>query len=170
MFFFLSYCVCVLDLNSKSDLIVGAPFYYDGSRSTEGAVYIYYNTGKGIQSKYDVRLTGKQDSRFGWSLADLGDINKDGFNDLAIGAPYDEGGGAVYIYLGSSNGIKANPVQIIRGSDIRFYDRAGRSLQTFGYSLSGKYHPFLSPSLTPLQNHQSHPNKHTHTHKLTKWY
>lgn len=65
-----------MNLNSKSDLIVGAPFYYDGSRSTEGAVYIYYNTGKGIQSKYDVRLFGKQDSRFGWSLADLGDINK----------------------------------------------------------------------------------------------
>ncbi|XP_053209007.1 integrin alpha-PS1-like [Panonychus citri] len=133
------YTILAMDLqnDNKSDLIVGAPFYYDGSRSTEGAVYIYYNTGKGIQSKYDVRLFGKQDSRFGWSLADLGDINKDGFNDLAIGAPYDEGGGSVYIYLGSPNGIKTNAVQVIRGDDISAFPKIGRNIKTFGYSLSG---------------------------------
>ena len=65
-------------------------------------------------------------------------LKKDGFNDLAIGAPSDEGGRAIYIYLGSSNGIKTNAVQVIRGQDISTYGKIGRNLKTFGYSLSGK--------------------------------
>ncbi|XP_015784877.1 integrin alpha-PS1 [Tetranychus urticae] len=134
------YTLLTMDLqnDNKPDLIVGAPFYYDGSRS-EGAVYLYYNTGKGIDSKYDVRLLGKQDSRFGWALADLGDINKDGFNDLVVGAPYDEGGGAIYIYLGSPNGIKTNAIQVIKGEDIKGFGQTGRPIRTFGYSLSGSF-------------------------------
>jgi hypothetical protein len=42
--------------------------------------------------------------RFGFALANLGDINKDRYEDLAVGAPY-EGKGVVYIYLGSKHGI-----------------------------------------------------------------
>lgn len=37
-------------------------------------------------------------------MTSLGDINHDGYTDVAIGAPY-EGGGAIYIYLGSANGL-----------------------------------------------------------------
>lgn len=34
--------------------------------------------------------------------------------DVAVGAPYDdEGAGSVYIYHGSSNGLKKEPVQVI---------------------------------------------------------
>jgi hypothetical protein len=42
-------------------------------------------------------------SRFGSSLAKIGDINKDGNEDVAIGAPYEAGSGAVYIYLGEKH-------------------------------------------------------------------
>jgi len=49
--------------------------------------------------------------RFGFSIANLGDLNKDGYEDVAIGAPY-EGSGAVYIYLGSDNGLITEPAQV----------------------------------------------------------
>lgn len=49
-------------------------------------------------------LRGVLESYFGFSLANLGDINHDGYSDLAVGAPY-EGDGAIYIYLGSKDGI-----------------------------------------------------------------
>lgn len=49
--------------------------------------------------------------RFGWALANLGDINKDRYEDLAVGAPY-EGKGVVYIYLGSKQGIIVEPSQV----------------------------------------------------------
>lgn len=45
-----------------------------------------------------------ESSRFGFSMTSLGDINRDGYTDIAIGAPY-EGIGAIYIYLGSANGL-----------------------------------------------------------------
>lgn len=50
--------------------------------------------------------------RFGFALTNLGDLNKDKYEDIAIGAPY-EGKGAVYIYLGSKNGIIKTPSQVI---------------------------------------------------------
>lgn len=50
-------------------------------------------------------------SRYGFAIANLGDLNKDGFEDIAIGAPY-EGNGTVYIYLGSKDGLILEPSQV----------------------------------------------------------
>ena len=50
--------------------------------------------------------------RFGFALANLGDINKDRYEDLAVGAPY-EGKGVVYIFLGSRHGIITEPSQVL---------------------------------------------------------
>lgn len=71
-----------------------------------GAVYIYYNLRECDMANCtsDLILRGLLETRFGFSLANLGDINQDGYNDLAVGAPY-EGNGAIYIYLGSKDGI-----------------------------------------------------------------
>lgn len=55
------------------------------------------------------------------------------FPDVAIGAPY-EGDGAVYVFLGSKDGLSAKPSQVIRAADIR---RTRTLSKTFGYSLSG---------------------------------
>ena len=41
----------------------------------------------------------------------MGDINKDRYEDLAVGAPY-EGRGVVYIFLGSKQGIITEPSQV----------------------------------------------------------
>ena len=73
-------------------------------------------------------------ARFGLSVASLGDINKDGFDDIAVGAPYDgtSSRGAVYILLGSKSGIDPEFAQVIYAEDIQ-----GRGLRTFGWSLSG---------------------------------
>lgn len=51
--------------------------------------------------------------RFGSALSRLGDINHDGYNDIAIGAPFD-GNGAVYVYLGGPKGIRDIHSQIIK--------------------------------------------------------
>ena len=79
-----------------------------------GAVYIYLNDGNGFNDKTAfVKLTGPPESRFGFSLTSLGDLNHDGFEDLAVGAPYDDDGrGTVYIYLGSTDGIVREPSQV----------------------------------------------------------
>ncbi len=48
-------------------------------------------------------------SGLGFSVAALGDINGDGLNDFAIGAPNEAGGGAVYIIYGSA-GLTSIPI------------------------------------------------------------
>lgn len=129
------YSITSFDCNGdgKLDIMIGAPFYY--TKSDGGAVYIYLNSPESLMnSTYSLKLTGKPESRFGFSMTNLGDINKDGFNDLAIGAPYTEDGGTVYVYLGGKDGIRKDPVQVISASDL---PNEARIRSTFGYSLSG---------------------------------
>ena len=47
-------------------------------------------------------------------MANVGDLNLDGYDDLMVGAPY--GGpnrrGVVYLYSGSSQGLTTEPTQV----------------------------------------------------------
>lgn len=128
------YTLASADVNGDGalDLLVAAPFYF--SRHEGGAVYVYQNENYNILKKPTLKLTGKLESRFGLSIANLGDINKDGCEDIAIGAPYQENG-VVYIYLGSRNGLTKEPSQIIQASDLGLLE--GVPINTFGSSLSG---------------------------------
>lgn len=123
------YTLVKIDFNADGlpDLVVSAPFYY--TKTEGGAVYMYSNDGKAVIPAG--KLTGKPESRFGFALANCGDLNHDKYEDLAIGAPYEAQGGTVYIHFGSPNGIKSTPSQVIKASSI------ASNLQTFGYSLSG---------------------------------
>ncbi|XP_058812027.1 integrin alpha-PS1 [Topomyia yanbarensis] len=127
------YELATADVNGDHapDLLVAAPFYF--AKSEGGAVYVYQNVNNNFTENYTTKLTGKLESRFGMALANLGDINKDGCEDIAIGAPY-EGNGVVYIYLGTSNGLSKKPSQIISSSSLGLNVPA---LKTFGGSLSG---------------------------------
>ncbi|XP_062388318.1 integrin alpha-3-like [Sardina pilchardus] len=125
--------VAIVDLNNDNwkDLIVGAPFYFDRTKEEGGAVYIYMNENGSFKDKYDIALKGPEKSAFGMSVAAIGDINQDGFQDFAVGAPY-HGTGAVFIWMGSEKGISPAPSQVIKGQDIKH-----GGFQTFGYSVSG---------------------------------
>jgi len=49
----------------------------------------------------DLTLIGYPGTKFGWSIANLGDIDGDGTTDIGVGAPgFDSNRGAVYIYKG----------------------------------------------------------------------
>ena len=53
-------------------------------------------------------------------MTNLGDLNKDGYEDIAIGAPYEKKG-TVYIYLGSKNGIITVPSQVSLHYYVQYY-------------------------------------------------
>ncbi|MEE9340629.1 MAG: ATPase domain-containing protein, partial [Thermoplasmata archaeon] len=100
-----SFAVAAGDVNNDGtydDVIVGAPGYDAGAG--DGAVFVYYGSAA-FDTTVDLSLFSSQDERFGYSLTG-GDFNDDGYDDLAVGAPYyNDGDGAVYIYFGSSSGI-----------------------------------------------------------------
>ncbi|XP_074002175.1 integrin alpha-6 isoform X4 [Numenius arquata] len=120
------YDVAVVDLNNDGwqDIVVGAPQYFDRSGDIGGAVYIYINQQGKWEGVKPIRLNGTSDSMFGLAVENVGDVNQDGYPDIAVGAPYD-GFGKVYIYHGSKNGINTKPAQVMKGTNF------------FGYSIAG---------------------------------
>ncbi|XP_053899303.1 integrin alpha-6 isoform X2 [Malaclemys terrapin pileata] len=124
------YDVAVVDLNNDGwqDIVVGAPQYFDRDGEIGGAVYIYINQQGKWEGVKPIRLNGTTDSMFGIAVENIGDINQDGFPDIAVGAPYDDFG-KVFIYHGSKNGINTKPAQILDGKK--------SSVQYFGYSVTG---------------------------------
>ncbi|XP_042250034.1 integrin alpha-3-like [Thunnus maccoyii] len=119
-----------LDNDGWNDLLVGAPFYFQRQQEVGGAVYVYMNKGGRFESGPSVVLRGPAGSAFGMAVAAAGDLNQDGFQDFAVGAPFHETG-SVMIWTGSEGGVSAEPSQVIQGS------RVSPGFRTFGYSLSG---------------------------------
>lgn len=101
------------DINADgyADVLVGARMYQMGEME-EGCVFVYHGSNSGLPLTPTRILEGNQKyARFGTSLAAAGDVNGDGFSDIAIGAPtYDNPSGAVdegalFVYYGSTNGL-----------------------------------------------------------------
>uniref|UniRef100_A0A8C6KDU9 Integrin alpha-6-like n=1 Tax=Nothobranchius furzeri TaxID=105023 RepID=A0A8C6KDU9_NOTFU len=125
------YDLTVVDLNSDGweDLAVGAPQYFVKDGEIGGAVFIYINNkGKDWEKTDPIELHGHKDSMFGIAVENAGDINQDGYGDVAVGAPYD-GSGRVYLYCGTSDGINREAAQVLSPQR--------NMVKQFGYSLSG---------------------------------
>jgi hypothetical protein len=95
------------------DVAIGADGC-DGGGTDAGCVSVYYGSAAGLPAAPSLVLTGPQTGgAFGRFLAGAGDVNGDGFADLAVGAPLfddplaDEG--KVFVYLGSALGLAALP-------------------------------------------------------------
>uniref|UniRef100_A0A2I3GLU8 Integrin subunit alpha 6 n=1 Tax=Nomascus leucogenys TaxID=61853 RepID=A0A2I3GLU8_NOMLE len=121
------YDVAVVDLNKDGwqDIVIGAPQYFDRDGEVGGAVYVYMNQQGRWNNVKPIRLNGTKDSMFGIAVKNIGDINQDGYPDIAVGAPYDDLG-KVFIYHGSANGINTKPTQVLKGTS-----------PYFGYSIAG---------------------------------
>ncbi|CAK8673902.1 unnamed protein product [Clavelina lepadiformis] len=133
--------VLALDVNNdnKDDLLVGAPLY-TGEGFDEGRVFVFvtksgtYPADWASPSEPPLELVSiAPGGRFGTTMASAGDLNKDGYNDVIIGAPLSEGDrGSIFIYHGSADGIDTGYKQKISASDI-----TGTNLFYFGQSIQG---------------------------------
>ena len=104
-----------LDKDGYDDFTVSSTYNWSNGK---GYVYLFFG---GDTITWEKSITFASDSLndfFGASVADIGDINNDDFNDLAIGAPdilSDSNPGDVYIYNGSDF-INAIPDTVLKGS------------------------------------------------------
>jgi hypothetical protein len=81
----------------------------------------------------------------------VGDINGDGFADLAVGQPngpmaqVGSSPGVVSVYLGSAGGPAATPSRVFQGTVVG---------QEFGYAIASAWSPTADrprPSITPVR-------------------
>jgi len=137
-----------LDGDGNSDVLCGAPGDDDQNEDYGAAYVLYRNESKEIISiqKYS-RLEGDfggfmnaQDD-FGISIRGIGDLDENGYNDLAIGAPGDDDGGldigAVWILFLRPDGTVKDEKKINRldgnfDGDINFQDNFGKRIATVG--------------------------------------
>ncbi|XP_055379555.1 integrin alpha-PS3-like [Condylostylus longicornis] len=119
---YFGYSLLLDDLNDDriNELIVSAPLHTEKGRYEIGVIYIF-----NIESDFQVTnriikppFSRRSAKRFGTAMTRLGDINHDSFNDIAVSAPFGENPVVyyilLYIYFGSSEGLKENPEQILR--------------------------------------------------------
>lgn len=113
-----------------------------------GAVHVFYGSSLGImsegnevwdQGRYDIAGSANTGDRFGSSLA-AGDFDRDGYDDLAIGIPYESLGGpdqygSVQVLYGAPNvGLAPDDNQVwFQGITL---EDAGEDLDVFGWALA----------------------------------
>ncbi|KAL6044221.1 hypothetical protein STEG23_019901 [Scotinomys teguina] len=129
--------LCPLDTDSDGItdvLLVAAPMFLGPQNKETGRVYVY-SVGQHILLMLQGTLQPErsQDSRFGFAMAALPDLNQDGFADVAVGAPLEDGHqGALYLYHGTQNGIRPHPTQRIAAGSMP------QALRYFGRSVDGR--------------------------------
>ncbi len=95
-----------------SDLIVGARNFNGGSQP--GLTYIFNGSVTGLSTTPAMTLTSPSiDGEFGTSVANAGDVNGDGYEDVIVGCPYcangQSGEGMAYVYYGAAGGVTNTP-------------------------------------------------------------
>jgi hypothetical protein len=109
------------DADGYADLAVGVPSETIGTAiAGAGLVNILYGSPAGLrsaraqgwaQSSAGVRGTAENQDRFGAALA-AGDVDGDGYADLAVGVPQENSTGAVQLLRGSRRGLTATGDQL----------------------------------------------------------
>ncbi len=107
------------------DIIVGASRYSNGEEN-EGAAFVYFGSPNGPSQTPSWTIEGNQaNAFFGVSVSTAGDVNKDGYADVIIGANYFDNGetneGRIFIFLGSASGLSKTAYFTAEGDQVNAF-------------------------------------------------
>ena len=112
------WTAAITDTNGDGfdDVVVG-DYLGNHNGKDSGVIYVYMGNGGGTGSASEVVLgppDAQDDEWFGYAVAAAGDVDGDGYNDVAVSAlrhEEDEYSGAVYLFYGSEEGLSLNSVE-----------------------------------------------------------
>lgn len=159
------------DINNDSldDIIIGAP-KADPNGAGSGQAYVIFGRSSTNADNFPAiielsqLLTGDggrgfiingEYGDFGQAVNSAGDLNNDGLMDAAIGAPYANGTGAVYVMYGRESAKGNIFPAILQAKDLRYFPATGTSTSTplppigvviEGFELKGLTGYSLSPA------------------------
>jgi hypothetical protein len=98
-----------------ADLVAGA----DGVSFNSGRAYVYLGSASGLGTTAATALIGPDgmNAHFGYAVSSAGDVNGDGYGDVAIGSYGATGRGRVYVYLGGASGLPTTSATTLVGPD-----------------------------------------------------
>lgn len=127
-----------------SDVIIGAPLY-DNGETDEGIFVLYYGSASGISTTAAEMVESNQSgASFGQSVSGAGDVNRDGYSDVIVGASgYDNGQsneGTAFVYLGNGGGnhAAANSISAYNADATTSINQVNASQSSFGAGLFAK--------------------------------
>jgi hypothetical protein len=96
-----------------ADVIVGA-HTYSGDYTSEGRACVFYGSAAGLATAASWTAYGGQaNADFGYSVSTAGDVNRDGYADVIVGAHQFTNGqdneGKAFVYHGSAAGLGTTP-------------------------------------------------------------
>ncbi|MFO7652658.1 MAG: integrin alpha [Candidatus Krumholzibacteriia bacterium] len=90
--------------DGRDEILIGVP-HWSGTGASSGRALIWFG-GNALPLSPDVTYTGAPGELFGHSVARVGDLNGDGIDDFAVGAPgadnAGQGAGRVYVFFGGT--------------------------------------------------------------------
>jgi MYXO-CTERM domain-containing protein len=125
-----------VDADGFDDVIIGAMGYENGEVS-EGAAFVYRGSAAGLEASPVWSAESNMiNSGYGFSVASAGDVDGDGFDDIAVGAPYanypDSLSGAAFLYRGSAAGPEPTASWSAGGSATSMFGQSVASADTNG--------------------------------------
>ncbi len=102
------------------DVVAGAAGYNEGADLSVGKAYLFLGSASGLGATAAWTAQSEQEGAiFGNSVSSAGDVNSDGFDDVAIGAewwgPSGSHQGQVSVFLGSATGLGATAAWTVDG-------------------------------------------------------
>ncbi len=144
----LGNAAAISDINNDGhfDLVVSA-IDYDTIGTDYGLVYVFMGTVAGFPASPTQLFLGTQtDEDLGTTITDLGDLNNDGYHEIAVGSPYHDGAyttsGRIYLFHGTATSLNLNPAMIISYEEFSAY--TGRSVSALGDTNGDGFDDFIA--------------------------
>ncbi len=108
-----------VDGDGYDDVLVGAHTW----SAYTGRAYLFHGSPTGMETAATTTLTGESASdNFGACLAAAGDVNGDGYADVALGTyAYADYTGRAYVFHGSAAGVSATPAATLDGTASSYF-------------------------------------------------